>query len=138
MEDIYASFSDWTRWADRAELPLDEAGLYVIRARDDAVAGVRSKPRPESRLLYVGETCNQTLRKRLSQFNRSAFMGKPAHSGGTRFNETQTTDINSIQVAVYPILRNEPLSSAFIRYAERAIIWQHVFHHGRAPDCNAK
>ena len=146
MIEIYSNFTDWVPWPNReqqlkAEV-LSSPGVYVICARMDMTS--IGKPVPSSRLLYVGETCGQTLKMRINQFDRSAFRGMRAHSGGKTFNNRarDMPSAHDLLVAVLPVRvdkpKDKPKQSAFIRYVERAIIWQHVLHHDDTPICNSK
>lgn len=138
MRDVLAKFSTWTPWTDRAQLTLDTAGIYML-ARFDA-ALLDTNPSLSRNVIYVGETCGQTLAKRLRQFNRSGFLGKSGHSGGVTFASRFkcNSDVPWLYVSIMGTDLNEPTSSAFIRYVERAILWEYVQIYGQYPVCNCK
>ena len=100
----------------------------------------RGKPALSSKLIYIGETCGQSLHGRLYQFNRSGFLGKLGHSGGTTFALTFKAEPNPswLYISVMGVNMEEPHTSAFIRYAERALLWAYVQRHGAYPACNRK
>ncbi|MCL2524891.1 MAG: hypothetical protein FWF20_11875 [Betaproteobacteria bacterium] len=137
MEEILTKFSAWTPWADRFSLPLDLPGVYML-------AEFRSAPLVKaalsSTLIYIGETCGQSLHGRLYQFNRSGFHGKPGHSGGTTFAHTfkSNPDPAWLFISVMSVALQEPQASAFIRHVERALLWEYVQQHGAYPVCNRK
>jgi hypothetical protein len=37
-------------------------------------------------VVYIGETCDRSLRQRWKEFHRSAFDGKKEHSGGVTYH----------------------------------------------------
>jgi hypothetical protein len=131
-------FSDWMLWADRKKIKGGEfAGIY-------ALARITSN-RPNAGdvlnecVVYIGETCENSLLGRLSQFNRSAFLGKDGHSGGwtyrTHFNDAG----EALYVSICPVEDlGEPHRSAFIRSAKRQVLWEYVKRWGRRPVCNNK
>lgn len=144
MENIYDQFTPWTPWEHRERLAENLAchGVYVI-AKNVPSPNPATKPTLRNELLYVGETCDQSLKQRLYQFHRSAFEKKPAHSGGTRMaSDFEKAYGHKLQpsgliLAVLPVDRGEK-TSYFIRYVERAIIWQHVERFDAPPKFNLK
>jgi hypothetical protein len=89
----------------------------------------------DDRVIYIGETCDQTLEKRWYQFNRSGFEQKAGHSGGWTFaSQYCNNQINMpcpwLYVAALPVLTEEPHRSAYIRMIERRLIWEHVQRFG--------
>lgn len=130
-------FSDWIQWKSRKEIGLDNPGIYILGRFDSHPAG---KPLSSDSFLYIGETCGQSLKSRLTQFARSAFSGKDGHSGGLTFNSL--FQCNSapawLYVAVLGVDLDEPSSSAYIRYVERTLIWQYVQNKNALPVCNKK
>jgi len=137
MKNILKKFSDWTPWTDRLSLRLSLPGVYILAEFEETP---RSKPALSSKLIYIGETCNQSLHDRLYQFNRSGFHEKAGHSGGTTFASISKTSSNSSQlyVSIMGVALEEPHASGFIRYVERALIWSYVQQHGAYPVCNLK
>ena len=138
LRDILSKFSSWKPWSERASLPLTLPGVYLLAEfKDQAPSG---KPALSSKLIYIGETCGQTLHGRLYQFNRSGFLGKLGHSGGATFARTYKAqpDPSWLFISVMAVDLEEPHTPAFIRYAERALLWAYVQHHGAYPACNRK
>lgn len=135
-------FSKWTPWAARNEIDgCDQPGVYII-ARIGAGCPEAVNPLA-TEVVYIGETCSQTLKRRWYQFNRSAFERKPGHSGGKTFaaafvDEPVASPSTRLHVAACPVLMGEPHRSAFIRHAERKLIWEYVQEHGQLPRCNSK
>ena len=137
VKDILAKFSAWTPWTDRSGLSLTLPGVYMLAEFQETPRG---KPALSSKLIYIGETCGQSLHGRLYQFNRSGFLGKRGHSGGATFARTfkAKPDPSWLYISVLGVDLQEPQSSAFIRYAERALLWAYVQQHGAYPACNRK
>lgn len=131
-------FSQWSRWEDRGNLAgMDAAGVYAIACFEgDAPSPVDIL---DARTVYIGETCENTLKGRLWQFNRSALLGRPGHSGGLSFSNRCVGQAKKLYVSVFPVSTlHEPLRSAFIRHTERRIHWEFVLRYGRRPACNSK
>lgn len=131
-------FGRWCRWADRDGLPgADAAGVYALACFD-------GEPPPsadvlDERVVYIGETCENSLSGRLWQFNRSAFLQKTGHSGGWAFHSRCAGQGEHLHVAVFPVSTlHEPHRSAFIRHTERRLLWEYVLRWGRRPVCNSK
>lgn len=147
IQEIYTKFSSWICFANRDKISKEllSPGVYIV-AENTLKPPSPLRPSESDMLFYVGETCDQLLRKRLYQFHRSAFSGKPAHSGGTRFHSEfrtrtgRTLQEDTLMIAVLPIANYMQKSqwSAYIRFAERAIIWNHVRKFNSAPMFNTK
>jgi hypothetical protein len=136
------SFSMWCRWENREEnrdgLPgLDCPGIYLL-------AHFAEKPPAEldatvDQVIYVGETCAQSLKKRLRNFNRSATTGKFSHSAGRSYFKLFAGIQPTLFVAILPISGSEPaLRSARIRHLERKFIYEHTLACGPLPVCNRR
>ena len=138
VKQLLSAFSDWTPWSARAQLPARSPGLYMLARFAGAPPPV--KPSLSSNVIYIGETCGQSLHSRLYQFNRSGFLGKFGHSGGSTFASTYQAEQNPewLFVAIAEVSLLEPQASAYIRYAERALLWEYVQQHGVYPQCNRK
>ena len=138
LRDILAKFSAWTPWSERSTLSLTLPGVYLLAEFKGQAP--RGKPALSSKLIYIGETCGQTLHGRLYQFNRSGFLGKFGHSGGATFARTYkaSPDPSWLFISIMAVDLEEPHTSAFIRYAERALLWAYVQQHGAYPACNRK
>ena len=137
MKDIFRDFSRWTPWDERFDLDLSQPGVYLIGR---FTLAPRGKPSPTSKLIYIGETCGQALARRLYQFKRSAFTNKFAHSGGSTFwkQHKLKKEPGWLYISVLSVKDTEPTRSAYIRYVERSLIWNHVARHGALPKCNRK
>ncbi|MDA1217501.1 MAG: hypothetical protein O3B38_04850 [Chloroflexi bacterium] len=127
----------WYRWDDAQGLPESKTpGVYLL-------AHFNRRPRSintmDGNIVYIGETCGQTLRQRWKQFSTSAFQNKFAHSGGlTYFHEFPGGELDRLFVAFATPRDQEPALSYHIRYLERK--WLHYFvqKHGAPPRCNRK
>src|SRR4051812_34837952 len=86
MNGVLRKFTPWTPWAKRGDLGLSSPGVYLLARFGNSRP--KSTPSLSASVIYIGETCGQTLRSRLYQFNRSAFLEKLGHSGGATFAET--------------------------------------------------
>ena len=132
----------WARWADRNGLDgMGCPGVYLIARFYDAPPD--SVNPSDEHVVYIGETCSRTLKKRLHEFGRAAIDGKTKHSGGRRFHQVFGDDAmeaaqDSLFVAVIAVEQAEPHSSAYIRYTERRLILEFVTANDRLPVCNGK
>ena len=141
MHDV-PNIQGWVRWSDRGGLDrMDYPGVYLI-ARFEADPPESVNP-SDDHVIYIGETCSRTLRKRLQEFNRAAHDGVSKHSGGRRFHQVFGDDAmesnsDTLFVAVIAVEQSEPHSSAYIRYTERRLILEFVTANDRLPVCNGK
>ena len=130
-------FSRWTTWVQRHEIDLADApGVYLLGRFD-------RPPPPEvnpldQRVLYIGETAQQSLRRRWYQFERSAFQGKSGHSGGRTYRRHVAKSPRRLYVSALPVTIEDPAASAYIRAVERLLIWAHVARYDTFPRCNRK
>ena len=135
-------FEPWVHWSDRNTVTdANRPGLYILR-RFDSAPPTNVDPL-EAELLYVGITCDRTLKIRWRDFNRAAFKDKFGHSGGKTFRAKFCVDAASevrpwLYVAGLPVRLSEPHSSAYIQFVERWILWEHVQRFGNYPICNSK
>jgi hypothetical protein len=131
-------FAPWTAWSDRYSIQgIDKPGIYLL-ARFPGDPPVAVDP-ASSNVIYVGESCDQCISKRLYDFHRSAFLSKPGHSAGWTYAETFGDDGAFLFVSAFPVvLEEEAARSAFIRFAERKLLWEQVRLWGRLPSCNGK
>ena len=138
MRSVLANFSAWTPWIDRSQLILDTAGVYMLARFDKNPPDATPSLSPS--IIYIGETCGQTLAGRLLQFSRSGFLGKKGHSGGMTFASKFKCkpDVPWLFISAMRTELSEPQASAFIRYVERAVLWEYVQTHGAYPACNRK
>ena len=133
------SFRPWTAWALRQDIEgCGQPGVYLL--------GMFPLNPPHevdplaAEIIYIGETCDQNLRKRWYQFNRSAFEQKFGHSGGLSFASRfcEVREHTGLHVAALPVARDEPHRSAYIRFVERRLIWDYVQKFNALPRCNSK
>ena len=135
-------FQRWVPWSERYDIrDSEKAGVYLL-GRFAAPPPEGVEPLSES-VIYIGETCDQTLAKRWYQFNRSAFEQKPGHSGGWTFSarycgNCPVKPVGWLYVAPLPVTLDEPHRSAFIRHVERRLIWEYVQKFNALPPCNSK
>ena len=145
MNKTLNKFSNWVPWPTRKtfidEGILSQSGVYMIAcAASDSVI-LQGKPNIRAPLIYIGETSGRKLRDRLNEFDRSAFRGLVAHSGGKTFHKTfkATLKPSRIYVSVLPVsLEDKAQRTAYIRYVERMLIWEYVRVHPVLPACNNK
>jgi len=138
MKRILKQFTPWVSWNERSELNLALPGVYILASFKKRVPRKDiSLSRP---LIYIGETCGQTLHGRLQQFARSAFKYKIGHSGGRTFHRKYALNREPewLYISVLGVSKDEPHCSAYIRHVERAILWEYVCKHGKYPECNKK
>jgi hypothetical protein len=135
---LAATFSHWVAWSERdLDAASECAGVYVLAHFDGTPPPVVDAL--DQRIVYIGETCENTLAGRTSQFNRSAFHGKDGHSGGWSYRSRIGGNGEALYVAFCAIGSiGEPFRSAYIRHVERDLIWRYVRRFGRRPLCNSK
>jgi hypothetical protein len=77
------SFSNWTRWRERDQLPGKEfPGVYVIALADEDIASTPFAWREE--IIYIGMTISKGgLKSRLQKFD-DTINKKEGHGGATR------------------------------------------------------
>lgn len=80
------ALSPWTLWLERDTIEGSGLpGVYLL-AKFIGIPPTNVDP-TDAAIVYVGETCGQTLLKRWYDFNRSALLEKPRHSGGWSYRE---------------------------------------------------
>ena len=133
-----AMFSSWCPWADRKALAhLAAPGVYLL-------AHFSGNPPKEAaasqkQIIYIGETCNRSIGKRLTLVNKSASTGKRAHSGGRTYHKRFRCPAKTLYVSIVAIRQDEKgIPSLRIRYLERKFIYQYALQWGKAPLCNKK
>ena len=139
VAQILARFSKWINWRERNQPGqlenTDWPGIYLI-----AEGPATGAPTIEKRLLYVGETKGhaQSLRQRMNQFERASIDGRGNHSGGRTFFDScrERMTLDSCNVAVLAVPRDEPAFKAYIKFVERLVLLAHVQRFGQLPDCN--
>ena len=107
-------------------------------AHFDVTPAGRANPRVKQ-IVYIGETCKNSLIWRWRQFNRSAFEGKAGHSGRKTYRQVFGGQGNNLYVAAFLVEGlDKETRSLFIRYVERKLIWEFARRWGTAPRCNRK
>jgi hypothetical protein len=139
--NLQDDFSDWFKFPDYSKqdgrkLP----GVYVLAHFNKKLS---SPPLLISKnIIYIGETTQQSIHKRLYQFSNSAFKRKNGHSGGWTYsdkflNNKSTENIPSnLYVSILPIDRPVKESKAYIKYVERLLIWEYFKTQKDYPACN--
>jgi len=137
--NLAAVFGDWFPWNSRSQVPgAERPGVYILaHFSPGSIPQGPADPFAED-IVYIGETCDQTLGKRWYQFNRSAFEKKGGHSGGWTYQGVCAELGGDLYVAACPVWLPEPQQSAYIRYLERHLLWVWIQRHGRSPGCNSK
>jgi hypothetical protein len=126
------SWSVNTRW-----LP----GVYVIA---DSSRQPQGMPIIDKRVIYIGETVDQSLRHRLYQLYRS-IEGKCGHSGGLTLRAKGLSPQNAV-VAIRSFPLGYGLEDAFaqsfrsaqIRHLERTLLYEYVDAVHAYPPGNSK
>lgn len=117
---------------------INQAGVYLLAHFRQCPSG---PARPTSKqVIYIGETCDNTLRGRWAQFDRTV-RGKSGHSGGWTYRQRfkASRPRNDLFVAAVPVdSLDEKTRSSFIRYAERKLIWDYARKWEKLPECNTK
>lgn len=130
-------FGSWFKWKERGSIENSERhGVYML----SKFTAAPHAPDPlDGDVIYFGETCNQSLKRRWAQFDLSAFHGVRGHSGGSTYRERFKDDGLDLYVAAMPVvIADEWLRSSFIRFAERKLILDYVVKWNRLPACNHK
>jgi hypothetical protein len=137
MEEPAVRFTEWVPWRERGVLPgLDAPGVYALARLGDASSDAAPL---DERVVYLGETCDNVLRGRLGQFQRSAFGGREGHSGGMTYRKLYGDSEDALFVSVFAVSGlPEPHRSSFIRHVERDLLWKYVRRWGRRPVCNSR
>lgn len=136
-------FSKWIRVAQYRELKTGWLpGVYAIAS---AAAQPIEMGIVDDRVIYIGETVDQNIGKRLNQFNRS-IEGKGGHSGGDtlRGNGYRSTEGLWLCIRSFPLgygLEDEfaaSFRSAQIRHLERMLLYEYVSARRAYPCGNSK
>ena len=134
-------FSPWYRWEQRHDfLEMGRRGVYIIAHSKSAPR--LAVPWLSPKVIYIGETHGgmMNLRKRLGKFHRAAQKGKGNHAGGRSYHrEKFDPEFPNIYFSVIPCaLQDQKLSTAWIYYVERKLIWEYASKHRELPICNSK
>lgn len=132
-------FSKWVRWTNRTSLHnVDAPGIYIIAQFRELPTGNVDTEMQD--IIYIGETCSQTLKKRWNNFHAAVFNGKNGvHSGGETCRKILKDNGVNLSVAAFPVNElNNQIRPSFIRYVERKLIWKYARKWGKTPTCNKK
>ncbi len=140
-------FSKWTRWTARTNLGeiINLHGVYIL-ARFTTPPPGNANPQAQE-VIYIGETCAQSLKKRWSDFDHAAFDTGSNHSGGKNYRNKIGGNGNDLFVAAFAVDKlndelgdklNNELRPLFIRYVERKLIWEYAEKYLTPPTCNTK
>ena len=132
----FDELSPWSPWTLRATLkeakwgyPIATyPGVYLL-ARFSAAPPPGAADYLDGGIVYMGEARNLGVRWR--QFENSAFLAKPGHSGGWAYRLAYATDPHDLYVAALPIwfgndvhVSTEDWTQSYRLYVERRIIWE--------------
>lgn len=132
-------FSRWVQLQNYKDLQTGGLpGVYVI---SESAAKPLKLSIADRRVVYIGETVNQTLAKRLDQFNRS-LQGGSGHSGGDTLNEDYRRKKLWLSIRSFP-LRSDitprkalAFRSSQIQLLEKLLLFQFVSSNGKYPSGN--
>lgn len=138
-------FSKWVVLSDYRRLETKEfPGVYVIASSAEQPSAMSIV---DDRVVYVGETVDQNLGKRLYQFCRGV-EGHAGHSGGTTLHNLSYRLTNLwLAIRSFPldyghIDDDDSLAKSFrsaqIRHLERTILYEYVLARHRYPAGNSK
>ncbi|MBI4330619.1 MAG: hypothetical protein HY673_05010 [Chloroflexi bacterium] len=145
----------WEPWATRYKLPLDDVGVYILAKYP---SGPPPKVQPLAQeVVYFGETkpgVTTSLKKRLNDFDRTAFRGGTGHGGAENYKKAfPGDDGHDLYVAVCPVCWIPPaqpddysgLDSNPEFFVPKLVIpletcfrGVYVMEWGRLPICNGK
>ncbi|MBN8609127.1 MAG: hypothetical protein J0L92_00980 [Deltaproteobacteria bacterium] len=141
--NVVGHFTPWFRWSDRLTMPDGHGGLVheyggvYILAHFASTAPSGSADFLDDAVVYVGE--GASLKRRWYDFERSANLGLPGHSGGHSHRawaaESGAT-WQTLHVASYPIwfesegATDAPASLArrFRLHVEQLLLWKLAAH----------
>ena len=131
-------FSKWVKWSERSKIDNSNfPGVYLL-AKFKRVPKEHASPLDKN-ILYIGETCKNTLKGRWKQFNSSACYNKDGHSGGFTYYKKYKGNVKDLFVSALPVMNlNEGLIHLFIRYTERKLLLNYGLRYGKQPECNRK
>jgi hypothetical protein len=131
-------FTEWVKWQNREEIGnISSPGVYIL-GNFKRLPNGPANPVDEN-VIYIGETCDNTLKARWNQFHRSAFLFKEGHSGGIAYRNTIGDNGENLYVAAFAVLElPQDTKPLFIRFAERKLILEFALKNGKRPLCNSK
>ena len=138
MKSAKIKYSKWTPWADRHTIKESNMpGVYLLARYKRCPSGKANTT--SKRIVYIGETCQNSLLGRWRAFNRSALLNIRGHSGGRTYRRLFGKDIKDLCVCAVTVQGlNRSLQPLYIRYLERKLIWEYAQKRGKEPICNSK
>ena len=136
-------FSKWIPFEMFGQLHTGKLpGVYVIAASPSQPGRMKIT---DQRVVYIGETVDKNLHKRLYQFHRSLIKGKPSHSGGTTLRKKEF-HLHNLWLAIrsFPLGygQEDEIADSFrssqIRYLERMLLYEFVRTNQVYPPGNSK
>ena len=142
--NIAGEFTPWFRWADRLDIPdgfgghvHDYGGVYLLAHMPNRPQDGDPADFLDDAVIYVGE--GAYLKRRWYDFERSAFLGLPGHSGGfshRAWREQSGAAWETLHVAALPIWfasedsTDAPTSLArrFRLHVEQLLLWKLAVH----------
>lgn len=135
--------SSWMPWLERDKLEhLKYPGVYLIGKYNK-----NSVNEDTFDILYIGET-KRTLKTRLNEFHKSAFINKARHSGGNIFKFRFLPESVWNFFCEYPVpewlfckvisFKNIENERILIPSFESLLIDNYIKHHKKIPPCNTK
>lgn len=136
-------FSRWTKWDKKDSIPgIDYPGIYVLAIFKSRLP--RKVDLFAKEIIYIGETCatKRNIKKRLCEFDNSAFHPKYGHSGGCTFRKLFKNQLDwakdHLYISAMPAKLKRNINDLFIRFVERKLIFQYARTYGIRPRCNRK
>jgi hypothetical protein len=138
MREPEVKFTPWVRWSERTTLEgVHLPGVYLLSHLNARLVG-HADPQVKD-VIYIGETCGNSLLERWRQLDRAACRGKRGHSGGLSYRRLFGQPAGNLHVAAFPVSNlDECIRASFIRYIERKLIWEFARKWGAIPECNRK
>lgn len=133
-------FSQWYSWSSRDDISvlLSRPGIYLLAHSKHRAPTLNANSLPQQ-IIYIGESCNQTLTTRLNQFDRSARTGTSGHSGGKSYYENfQPRMLKKIFLSFWTPNGRARFPDLYIRVWERKLILKFAYKWKGAPVLNKK
>lgn len=135
-------FSDWIRLERYNDLNTGQLpGVYVIA---ESARKPGKMPINDTQIVYIGETVEQGLRKRLYQFDRT-IRGKAGHAGGKTLRKRRIKPKDLwVSIRCFPLRYGVKLAvakshrSALIRALERTLLSEYVHANDAYPIGNSR
>jgi hypothetical protein len=136
MREVKVTFTSWQPWKKRTA--EKRPGVYLLGCFRGKPPTGRARPLC-SKIIYIGETHQQTLHKRLKDFDRSARTGKKAHAGDRSYHDRILKkkkcdelpgDLYVATATFSPVSSDYTACQSFlIRYVESKLVWEFATKH---------